>query len=136
MSGNWLFQLVQEHLQVTALLTVWQWLRFPVVFALGFLALTALYRVCLSKKALPNSRAWPGAVFASVALVLGTAVFSMFISMSSKYSLVYGSLAGIMILMLWLFILANILVLGSVINCLLAKPANDEEEPTRLFRID
>ncbi len=135
-SGNWLFQVVQEHLQITALLTAWQWLRFPIVFALGFLALTALYRVCLSKKALPDSRAWPGAIFSSVALVLGTAVFSMFISMSSKYSLVYGSLAGIMILMLWLFILANILVLGSVINCLLAKHPGDDEEPTRLFRIN
>lgn len=134
-SGHWLLSLIQRRFQVNALLTAWQWLRFPIVFALGVLALTALYRVCLSKKALPQSRAWPGAVFASIALVAGTALFSMFISMSSKYSLVYGSLAGIMILMLWLFVCANILVLGSLVNCLLAR-RNEADEPTILFHLD
>jgi membrane protein len=132
-SGHWLLSLIQRRFKATALMIAWQWLRFPTVFGLGVLALTALYRVCLSKKALPEGRAWPGALFASVALVAGTALFSMFISMSSKYSLVYGSLAGIIILMLWLFVLANILVLGTLINCVLAKK-NDEDEPTRLFR--
>ena len=98
-----------------------EWLRFPIVFTLGVLAITALYRVCLSKRGLPGSTAWPGAVFASVGLVAGTGVFSMFISLSSRYSLVYGSLANIMLLMLYLFVCSNILVTGSLINCLRAK---------------
>ena len=61
--------------------------------ALGVCALTAIYRVSLSKKALPHGKAWPGAVFSSIGLVIGTAVFSLFIGMSSRYSMVYGSLA-------------------------------------------
>lgn len=119
-TGRWFLTLLVERFHFTAAAWVWQWLRFPILFALGVLALTALYRVSLSKKALPGSRAWPGAVFASVGLVLGTGVFSIFISLSSRYSMVYGSLASTIILLLWLFICSNILVIGSLLNCLIA----------------
>ena len=120
-TGRWLLNILVQRFHFTAVTLAWQWLRYPVIFVLSILALTAIYRVCLSKKALPESRAWPGALAASVALVLSTAVFSAFISMSSRYSLVYGSLAGIVILMLWFFLCGNILALGSVFNCVLAQ---------------
>lgn len=120
-TGRWFLTLLVDRFHFTAAAWVWQWLRFPILFALGVLALTALYRVSLSKKALPGSRAWPGAVFASVGLVIGTGVFSMFISLSSRYSMVYGSLASTIILLLWLFVCSNILVAGSLLNCLIAR---------------
>jgi membrane protein len=43
-------------------------------------------------------------------------VFSHGISMSSKYSIVYGSLAALLILMLWLFLIANVIFLGNILN--------------------
>lgn len=134
-TGRWFLTLLVERFHITAVAWAWQWLRFPIVFALGVLALTAIYRVSLSKKALPAGRAWPGAVFASVALVIGTAVFSLFISMSSRYSLVYGSLASIMILLLWLFVCSNILVLGNVINYVLARNRSGDGAPTIVFSL-
>lgn len=135
LTGRWFLNILVERLHLTALALAWQWLRFPVTFALGILALTAIYRVSLSKKALPNSKAWPGAVCASIALVIATGIFSVFIGMSSKYSLIYGSLAGIIILMLWFFLCSNILVMGNVLNCVLAKDAMGEEQPTLIFRL-
>ncbi len=131
-TGRWFLDLLSTRLHLTALVMAWQWLRFPTMFALGVLALTALYRVSLSRKALPQSRAWPGAVVASISLVIGTALFSMFISMSSRYSLIYGSLASVMILMLWFFVCSNILVLGNVVNYQLARNKAGEE-PTVVF---
>lgn len=120
-TGRWFLEVLTQKLHITAVAWMWQWLRFPIVFTLGVLAITALYRVCLSKKALPNSKAWPGAVIASVSLVVGTGLFSAFLSMSTRYSLVYGSLANIMLLMLYLFVCSNILVAGNLINCLRAR---------------
>ena len=120
-TGRWFLTLLVERFGITAVAWIWQWLRFPILFALSVLALTALYRVSLSKKALPKSHVWPGAVFASVGLVIGTGVFSLFISLSSRYSMVYGSLASIIILMLWFFVCSNILVGGNLINCLMAQ---------------
>jgi membrane protein len=134
-TGRWFSNLLNERFHVNSLTLAWQWLRFPFIFALGVLALTAIYRVCLSKKALPHVKAWPGAVFASVALVAGTALFSMFISMSSSYSMVYGSLASILILMLWFFVCSNILVLGNIVNYELARSKCDDA-PTIVFTLE
>ena len=73
-------------------------------------------------------------MFSSIGLVIGTAVFSLFIGMSSRYSMVYGSLASIIILMLWFFLCGNILVLGNVVNFVLAKEKSDDD-PTITFRL-
>lgn len=132
-TGQWFLSWITTRFHFTAVIWAWRWLRFPIMFALGVLALSALYRVSLSKKALPRGRAWPGAVFASVALVIGTAVFSIFISMSSRYSLVYGSLASIIILMLWFFVCANILVLGNVVNYALTVERDGEGRPFTFY---
>ena len=40
----------------------------------------------------------------------------MFISLSTRYSTVYGSLASVIILMLWLYLCGNIVNLGNVLN--------------------
>ena len=44
-----------------------------------------------------------------------SAVFSWFIGMSSRYALVYGSLASLIILLVWLYFCGNILLLGAVL---------------------
>ena len=36
--------------------------------------------------------------------------------MSTRYSLVYGSITSIIILMVWLYVCGNILLVGAVIN--------------------
>ena len=37
-------------------------------------------------------------------------------SRSTRYSLVYGSLASVIIMLVWLYLCGNILILGNVIN--------------------
>ena len=46
-------------------------------------------------------------------------VFSWFIGMSSRYALVYGSLASLIILLVWLYLCGNILILGNAVNYVL-----------------
>ena len=41
---------------------------------------------------------------------------SWFIGMSSRYALVYGSLASLIILLVWLYLCGNILLLGAVVG--------------------
>ena len=48
------------------------------------------------------------------ALVACSVLFSWFIDMSSRYSLVYGSLASLIILLVWLYFCGNILLAGAV----------------------
>lgn len=118
LTGNWLFTLVEEflHLEARSLPWDWQWLRFLILFALVLLFILLVYRMA-APRGKPRPPILTGGVLAAVALVAASIVFSLFISLSSRYSLVYGSLASVIILLVWLYLCGNILILGNVFNC-------------------
>ena len=55
-------------------------------------------------------------LLASAALAIASAVFSLAVSHSTRYSLIYGSLASVIVLLVWLYLCGNILILGNVVN--------------------
>lgn len=121
LTGNWFFHLLEDLLhRIPQLAEVtlpwdWQWMRFLILFALVLFFVMVLYRATA-----PRGRSRPpiltGALLAAAALVGASVVFSAFIGMSSRYSLVYGSLASLIILLVWLYLCGNILILGNVVN--------------------
>jgi len=118
LTGEWLFRLVQDlfHLDTRTLPWDWQWLRFFMLFALVFALVLVIYRLSAPRGG-PRPPLIGGAALASFALVAASILFSWFISLSSRYSLVYGSLASVIILLVWLYLCGNILILGNVFNC-------------------
>lgn len=118
LTGEWLFQVVGDflHLDFGALPVNWQWLRFLILFALVLLFVLIVYRMA-APRGKPRPPVLTGGILATVALVAASVLFSWFIGLSSKYSLVYGSLASVIILLVWLYLLGNILMLGNVFNC-------------------
>ena len=97
----------------------WQWFRFVLLAMLLFVMIVGVYRITA-----PGGKAVllvPGAVAAAAALLVLSILFSWFIGMSARYPLVYGSLASVMIMLLWLYICGNILFLGNIINITLEK---------------
>lgn len=58
----------------------------------------------------------PGAIFSTVSWILFSFGFSIYFSHFSNFSYMYGSLAAVMILMLWLYFGICILFLGAEIN--------------------
>lgn len=58
----------------------------------------------------------PGAVFSTVTWVLFSFGFSIYFSHFSRFSYMYGSLAAVVILMLWVYFCICILFLGAEIN--------------------
>lgn len=61
----------------------------------------------------------PGAVFASLGWILFSYVFSIYINNFGNYSYMYGSLAGIVLAMFWLFVCMHIIFIGGVINSII-----------------
>lgn len=116
LTGNWFFHLLEKYLHLPNLITDWQWLRFVLLFALVLLVILLLYRFT-APKGKPNPPVLTGAFLAAIALAAASILFSWFIGMSSRYSLVYGSLASVIILLVWLYLCGNILILGNVFNC-------------------
>ena len=118
LTGNWLFQLIERffHLDPGDLPWDWQWLRFLILFALVFLFVLLVYRMA-APRGKPRPPLFTGALIASAVLVAASMIFSWFIGMSTRYSLVYGSITSVVILMIWLYLCGNILILGNVFNC-------------------
>jgi len=118
LTGNWLFNLVERffHIDPASLPWDWQWIRFFILFALVLLFVLLAYRMA-APRGKPRPPILTGGFLAAAALVAASILFSWFIGMSSRYSLVYGSLASVIILLVWLYLCGNILILGNVFNC-------------------
>lgn len=117
-TGEWLLQMAERLLRLDtgALLSVWRWLRFPILFCLVLFFVLVVYRMS-APRGRPRPPVFAGAAIAAVSLVAASVLFSWFMGMSSRYSLVYGSLTSIIILLVWLYLCGNILILGNVFNC-------------------
>lgn len=118
LTGEWLMNLASRFrwMAMLELLLNWQWMRFLMLFSLVFLFILLVYRMA-APRGKPRPPVFSGALLASAALVGASALFSWFIGMSSRYSLVYGSLASVIILLVWLYLCGNIIILGNVFNC-------------------
>lgn len=118
LTGNWFFNLLKRYWPawVPEIHRInWNWMRFVALWGLMLLLMVLVYRMA-APRAKPRVPVFGGALLASVALVGASVIFSYFIGMSSNYSLVYGSLASVIILLLWLYLCGNIVILGSVFN--------------------
>jgi membrane protein len=96
--------------------TILNLLRWPLIVVLGFAILAFLYKV-VPYRTSPRWR-WvtPGSIVAVLLWLLGSAGFGWYIESFGGMSKAYGSLAAIMVLMLWLFITAYAILLGAEIN--------------------
>jgi len=69
----------------------------------------------------PNTkRHWrwitPGAVFAVLATISASILFSLYLRVAPSYSATYGSLGAVIVLMLWLYLMGIVIMLGAEIN--------------------
>jgi membrane protein len=93
-----------------------RWLRWPILALAFMIALAALYRFAPSRSG-PRWR-WvtPGAVGATVLWIIGSVLFSWYVSKFGSYNETYGSLAAVVVLMLWFWLSALIVLLGAEWN--------------------
>ena len=120
-TGNWFFHLLGNLLGLEDLVErfgTWQWVKYLFLLAVVFLFILLLYRFVAPLKKPRPSVVW-GALLASIALAAASMLFSFFMSRSTRYSLIYGSLASVIILLVWLYLCGNILILGSAFNYVL-----------------
>ena len=105
--------LIQLGALTQALIAIAPWLILAAVIAT---ALGALYRYGASRNA-PKTR-WvsPGAVLATVLWMLSSLLFSFYVANFASYNQTYGSLGAVVILLMWFWISAYIVLLGAELN--------------------
>lgn len=96
---------------------VWYWLRWPIGLLMYFLMVSYNYFVLTSEK-IRYRKLIPGSIFASIGMLIATLLYSQYAKfvISGNFNIIYGSLASIVALMLWFYLIAWILVLGILCN--------------------
>lgn len=106
---------------------LWGLVRYTIAFIIMVFIFASLY------KFVPNhhirfKEVLPGAFFAALGWILSSLVFSLYVNNFASYAQIYGSIAAVIILLIWLYISSVIILLGGEINATLShlslKPEN------------
>ncbi|MCB1787932.1 MAG: YihY/virulence factor BrkB family protein [Chromatiaceae bacterium] len=91
-------------------------LRWPLVASVAVLMLAAIYRYGPARR---NARwRWvsPGALVAVAGWVAASLGFSLYVTQFGNYNVTYGSVGAVVILLMWFFITAFVVMLGAELN--------------------
>ncbi len=91
------------------------------VFSLGLAG--ALYRWGPNRRPPPFRWIWPGVLVASVTWLAASAGFSLYVRAFAMLGEAYGSLAGVIVLLLWLYLSVLVFLLGGELNAELEREA-------------
>ncbi len=95
------------------LVEIGRWLLLLALLAAG---LALIYRVAPDRDAPQIKWVSTGALVATVIWAVASLAFSLYVDNFSSYSKTYGSLAAVVILLLWLWISFYVILLGAEIN--------------------
>lgn len=99
-------------------------LKYILIGGILALSFTQLYYVSpnVEKKDKPRlSFAFIGGIFATILWIIISNVFSFYINNFAAYSKTYGSLGGIIALIVWLNLTANVIIVGAILTGVLDK---------------
>jgi membrane protein len=92
------------------------WLRWPVLLLLVLLGLATLYRFGPDVEDARWRWISPGALFAAIAWLGGSALLSWYLASFADYDKTYGSLGAGIGLMMWLWMTAIVVLVGAELN--------------------
>jgi membrane protein len=96
--------------------TIWGYAKWPILAALFILMIDLLYYA--SPNAKLRSFAWvtPGAILALVLWTIASAGFAFFVANFGSYDKTYGTLGGVVVLLVWIWITNLSILLGHELN--------------------
>jgi membrane protein len=107
---------------------LWGWLRWP------FTASVALLSFALSYYLLPDVKQrfryiTPGSVFGTGLWLGASWGFTLYVEQFGKFNVTYGSIAGVVVLLLWLYISGLAFILGGETNAIIEHASRDGKAP-------
>jgi membrane protein len=105
-----------------AFIVAWNLLQWPVIVGIMLLVVGAIYYVCPD---IQQDWRWvsPGSAFAVAMWLIVSLGFKLYVDNYGNYNKVYGSIAGVIVLMLWLYWSGMVLLVGGEVNAEIEKAA-------------
>ena len=90
-------------------------LKWPLMMLVSFLLIKLLYTLAPDKK-IGSKKVNRGALITTIGWTIATLVYAYYANNIANYSVFYGSLSNLIVLMMWVYVVSYILVLGIAIN--------------------
>ncbi len=122
--GKLIGEFIFVHLGLTeSFLVVWEAIRWLLSFVIISFVMTFLYYIG-PNKSLKFRDVSIGGFAATAGWLVASYAFSFYVSNFGNYSAAYGSLGGVIVLMLWFYVSAFIILLGGITNVVLHQEQN------------
>jgi membrane protein len=103
---------------------IWDWLwlalRYSLSAALLFATISALYFILPYRRMRPRW-VFPGALLTVVLWMLLGTLFSLYLAYFGRYSVTYGSLGGVIIALVFFYLVGTIFIFGAEVNAAIAR---------------
>lgn len=111
--GGSILSMLEAH--IPHLIHTLHWIRYPANLSILIFFFAMIYQTFSGRK-IRFRHQLPGAVFTAIGWVVFSWAFSIYIERFANYSYIYGSLAALVLLMLWLYSCMIILLCGAEVN--------------------
>lgn len=131
--GDTIFDIIKlsagKKIPVDFIYQIFKLLQYPITLLVLYFNIKLLYVTAPDEK-IEGKTATKGAIFTTIGWILASEIYSFYISTFSNYSLFYGSISNVVILLLWVYILSYIFVVGMILNAGYYETQNQTKEKT------
>ncbi|WP_043201698.1 YihY/virulence factor BrkB family protein [Pseudomonas putida] len=110
------------------IVTLWTILRWPVIIMLLMVAVALIYYVMPDVKQ-KFRFITPGSVLAVVVWIVASLGFAYYVKTFADYNAMYGSIGAIIVLLLYFYISAAVLLLGAEMNAVIEHMSSEGKNP-------
>lgn len=103
-------------------LVIWNYVRFIIPISAMVIIFSLLYKFSpcvVDRSDIQFKYTLPGGLFATLGWILASALFSYYVNNFGNYSVTYGALGGIIVMLVWLYISSIIILVGGEFNATL-----------------
>lgn len=101
-----------------AVLLLWVWGRWSIGALTSIAVIALIYHL-----AIPRTQSWryvlPGAVMATGLWFVATVLFGWYVTNHANYAVIYGSLAAVIALLVWMYLVSIVVLIGAEFNALI-----------------
>ena len=100
-----------------AVLLLWTWGRWSIGALTSIAVIALIYHL-----AIPRTQSWqrvlPGAILATLLWFAATVTFGWYVTNYANYAVIYGSLAAVIALLVWFYVVSIVILIGAEFNAL------------------
>src|SRR5690625_508720 len=97
--------------------------QWPLLALLTVVGLSVVYRIAPHRQRRSGRWLTPGVFIATLLWLVGSLLFTYSVQRFGDFGATYGTIAGVIVLMLWLWLSSLIVLLGAMINAELDRPS-------------